>query len=157
MKRRITIIACLVILVLLILSMVLISIKKNNVITSKDELCSKYSIYGNIYYDEENKNYNIKNITYCESFDITKYKTIRATLFEKDDNLINEITFYEYNDNTLILLDKFLTGKTFDAKYSKYICMNYKKEVLYLEVKVTTSDDRTNLINIPLFMDEKCK
>ena len=157
MKLKTSVKIILVIIFLAIIFMILVVKSRKPELISEASLCSKYSIYGNIIYDEEKENYNIKSITYCANYDISKYKEIKATLFEKGDNSINEITSYEYNESTSILLDKFLTNKTFNAKYSKAICMNYKKDTLYLEVKVTTFDGSIDLINIPLFMDKKCK
>ena len=80
-----------------------------------------------------------------------------VTLFEKNENTINEITSYEYKEESSILLDKFLGGKTFKGDYSKGICEKYKKDNLYLEVKVVTFDNKIDLINIPLVMEGKCK
>ena len=157
MKLKTSVKIILAFIFLAIVFMILVVKSKKTELISDANLCSKYSIFGNVIYDEEKENYKIKSITYCADYDISKYKEIKATLFEKGDNSINEITSYEYNDMTSILLDKFLTSKTFAAKYSKAICLSYKKEILYLEVKVTTFDGNVDLINIPLFMDEKCK
>lgn len=142
---------------LAIVFMILVVKSRKPELISEANLCHKYSIFGNIIYDEGKEKYNISSITYCSDYNISKYKEIKATLFEKGDNSIEEITSYEYNEMTSILLDEFLTNKTFNAKYSKAICLSYKKETLYLEVKVTTFDGNIDLINIPLFMDEKCK
>ena len=108
-------------------------------------------------YNKDKSSYIIENITYCKNYDISKYREINATLFEKNENTINEITSYEYKEESSILLDKFLGGKTFKGDYSKSICEKYKKDNLYLEVKVVTFDNKIDLINIPLVMEEKCK
>lgn len=157
MKLKTSVKIVLVLILLAIVFMVIVVKSRKPELISEANLCSKYSIYGNIIYDEEKENYVIKSITYCANYDISKYKEIKATLFEKGDNSINEMASFDYNESTFILLDKFLTNKTFNADYSKAICMNYKKEKLYLEAKVTSFDGSIDLINIPLFMDQKCK
>lgn len=156
-KRKVKkIIFILPIIIFIIVLLICLFIKNNNgdVVNSKS-YCNEYSIYGNVSYNKNN--YVIEDITYCKNYDISKYKEINATLFEKNENTINEITSYEYNEETSILLDKFLSGKTFKADYSKTICEKYKKDNLYLEVKVVTFDNKIDLINIPLVMEGKCK
>lgn len=154
-KKAVIIVPITILLIIILLSFFIQANK--NVNASKTSLCSKYSIYGNITYDKDKKGYMVKNITYCDNFDISKYKEISATLFEKDTNTINEISTYEYKENTAVLLDKFLTGLSFNGTYSKSICEKYKKDTLYFEVKVITFDNKVDLINIPLIMEEKCK
>ena len=133
-------------------------IKNNNGdIVNNKSYCNEYSIYGNVLYNKDKSSYIIENITYCKNYDISKYREINATLFEKNENTINEITSYEYKEESSILLDKFLGGKTFKGDYSKGICEKYKKDNLYLEVKVVTFDNKIDLINIPLVMEGKCK
>lgn len=145
------------IIIFIIVLLICLFIKNNNgYIVNNKSYCNEYSIYGNVFYNKDN-NFIIESITYCKNYDISKYKEINATLFEKNENTINEITSYEYKEESSILLDKFLSGKTFKGDYSKSICEKYKKDNLYLEVKVVTFDNKIDLINIPIVMEEKCK
>ena len=153
--KKIVFILPIIIFIIVLLICLFIKNNKNNIENSKS-YCNEYSIYGNVLYNKDN-NFIIENITYCKNYDISKYKEINATLFEKNENTINEITSYEYKEESSILLDKFLGGKTFKGDYSKSICEKYKKDNLYLEVKVVTFDNKIDLINIPLVMEGKCK
>lgn len=157
-KRKVKkIVFILPIIIFIIVLLICLFIKNNNGdIVNNKSYCNEYSIYGNVLYNKDN-NFIIENITYCKNYDISKYKEINATLFEKNENTINEITSYKYKEESSILLDKFLGGKTFKGDYSKSICEKYKKDNLYLEVKVVTFDNKIDLINIPLVMEEKCK
>lgn len=160
MKRRKvkTIVFILPVIIFIIVLLIYLFIKSNKInIVNNKSYCNEYSIYGNVLYNKDKSNYVIENITYCGDYYISKYKEINATLFEKNENTINEITSYEYKEETSILLDKFLSGKTFKGEYSKSICEKYKKDNLYLEVKVVTFDNKIDLINIPLVMEGKCK
>lgn len=152
--KKIIFILPIIIFIIVLLTCLFIKNNKSNIENSKS-YCNEYSIYGNFLYNRDN--YVVENITYCGNYDITKYKKIDATLFEKNENTIKEITSYEYKEETSILLDKFLSGKTFKGEYSKSICERYKKDNLYLEVKVVTFDNKIDLINIPLVMEGKCK
>lgn len=147
----------LLIIIFIIVLLICLFIKNNNGdIVNNKSYCNEYSIYGNVLYNKDN-DFIIENITYCKNYDISRYKEINATLFEKNENTINEITSYEYKEESSILLDIFLKNKTFKSEYSKSICEKYKKDNLYLEVKVVTFDNKIDLINIPLVMEGKCK
>ena len=153
--KKISFILLIIIFIIVLLICLFIKNNKGNIVNNKSH-CNEYSIYGNILYNKDN-DFIIENITYCKNYDISKYKEINATLFEKNENTINEITSYEYKEESSILLDNFLKNKTFKSEYSKSICEKYKKDNLYLEVKVVTFDNKIDLINIPLVMEEKCK
>ena len=146
------------IIIFIIVLLICLFIKNNNSdIVKNKSYCNEYSIYGNVLYNKDKSSYVIENITYCKNYNISKYKEINATLFEKEESTINEITSYEYKEESSILLDKFLSGKTFKGDYSKSICEKYKKDNLYFEVKVVTFDNKIDLINIPIVMEGKCK
>lgn len=153
--KKILFILLIIIFIIVLLICLFIKNNKCNIVNNKS-YCNEYSIYGNVLYNKDN-NFIIENITYCKNYDISKYKEINATLFEKNENTINEITSYKYKEESSILLDNFLKNKTFKSEYSKSICEKYKKDNLYLEVKVVTFDNKIDLINIPLVMEEKCK
>ena len=153
--KKILFILLIIIFIIVLLICLFIKNNKDNIVNNKS-YCNEYSIYGNVLYNKDN-NFIIENIIYCKNYDISKYKEINATLFEKNENTINEITSYEYKEESSILLDKFLKNKTFKSEYSKSICEKYKKDNLYLEVKVVTFDNKIDLINIPLVMEGKCK
>lgn len=153
--KKILFILLIIIFIIILLICLFIKNNKGNIVNNKS-YCNEYSIYGNVLYNKDN-NFIIENITYCKNYDISKYKEINATLFEKNENTINEITSYKYKEESSILLDNFLKNKTFKSEYSKSICEKYKKDNLYLEVKVVTFDNKIDLINIPLVMEEKCK
>ena len=153
--KKILFILLIIIFIIVLLICLFIKNNKGNIVNNKS-YCNEYSIYGHVLYNKDN-NFIIENITYCKNYDISKYKEINATLFEKNENIINEITSYEYKEESSILLDNFLKNKTFKSEYSKSICEKYKKDNLYLEVKVVTFDNKIDLINIPLVMEGKCK
>lgn len=153
--KKILFILLIIIFIIVLLICLFIKNNKGNIVNNKS-YCNEYSIYGNVLYNKDN-DFIIENITYCKNYDISKYKEINATLFEKNENTINEITSYEYKEESSILLDNFLKNKTFKSEYSKSICEKYKKDNLYLEVKAVTFDNKIDLINIPLVMEGKCK
>lgn len=153
--KKISFILLIIIFIIVLLICLFIKNNKGNIVNNKS-YCNEYSIYGNVLYNKDN-DFIIENITYCKNYDISRYKEINATLFEKNENTINEITSYEYKEESSILLDIFLKNKTFKSEYSKSICEKYKKDNLYLEVKVVTFDNKIDLINIPLVMEGKCK
>ena len=122
-KRKVKkIVFILPIIIFIIVLLICLFIKNNNGdIVNNKSYCNEYSIYGNVLYNKDKSSYIIENITYCKNYDISKYREINATLFEKNENTINEITSYEYKEESSILLDKFLGGKTFKGDYSKGI------------------------------------
>ena len=138
------IIKVIILFVLICLPSIIFFISKNserNNSSNENSLCEKYSLYAVIL------NNKIKSVNYCSN-PVSKYKEITATLFEKNNNSINEINTFAYSDDSAILLDKFLMGKA--------VNVNTKNE-LYFEVKLLTSDNKIELINIPVVMEGKTK
>ena len=134
-------------LVVIVLFILLVNIIKKDKTMAYSSLCNENLLYGTYSFNKDTNKYIIDNVTYCKKYDISKYKEINATLFKKENNSINEIAYYEYNENTAILLDKFLIDKTFTSN------LDNNKDTIYLEVKVVGLDNKLDLINIPLFIE----
>lgn len=134
-------------LIIIVLSILLVNITKKDKTVAYSSLCNENLLYGTYSFNKDTNKYIINNITYCKKYNISKYKEIKATLFKKENNSINEIAYYEYNENTAILLDKFLIDKTFTSN------LDNTKDTIYLEAKVIGLDNKLDLINIPLFID----
>lgn len=134
-------------LIIIVLSILLVNIIKKDKTVAYSSLCNENLLYGTYLFNKDTNKYIINNITYCKKYNISKYKEIKATLFKKENNSINEIAYYEYNENAAILLDKFLIDKTFISN------LDNTKDTIYLEAKVIGLDNKLDLINIPLFID----
>lgn len=161
MKRKnVMIIIIIIILSFIIIGIGVITVKHNNdtfklkTITSA---CKEFGLYGSIAYNKSKSSIYIDNVTYCGEKKLPKYKKISCTLFEREDDTINVINSYESEDEKALTIDNFLKDFSFKVDDYEHSCKNYKKDSFYLEIKAITLDDKVELHEIPLVLEDDCK
>ena len=161
MKRKnVLIIIIIIILSFIIIGIGVIPVKHNNdtfklkTITSA---CKEFGLYGSIAYNKSKSSIYIDNVTYCGEKKLPKYKKISYTLFEREDDTINVINSYESEDEKALTIDNFLKDFSFKVDDYEHSCKNYKKDSFYLEIKAITLDDKVELHEIPLVLEDDCK
>lgn len=159
-KKKNIIIIIIIILSFIIIGIGVITVKHNNdtfklkTITSA---CKEFGLYGSIAYNKSKSSIYIDNVTYCGEKKLPKYKKISCTLFEKEKDTINVINSYESEDEKALTIDNFLKDFSFKVDDYEHSCKNYKKDSFYLEIKAITLDDKVELHEIPLVLEDDCK
>lgn len=160
MKRKNVMIIIIILLCFIVIGIGVITVKHNNdtfklkTITSA---CKEFGLYGSIAYNKSKSSIYIDNVTYCGEKKLPKYKKISCTLFEREDDTINVINSYESEDEKALTIDNFLKDFSFKVDDYEHSCKNYKKDSFYLEIKAITLDDKVELHEIPLVLDDDCK
>lgn len=160
MKRKNVMIIIIILLCFIVIGIGVITVKHNNdtfklkTITSA---CKEFGLYGSIAYNKSKSSIYIDNVTYCGERKLPKYKKISCTLFEKEDDTINVINSYESEDEKALTIDNFLKDFSFKVDDYEHSCKNYKKDSFYLEIKAITLDDKVELHEIPLVLEDDCK
>lgn len=160
MKRKNVMIIIIILLCFIVIGIGVITVKHNNdtfklkTITSA---CKEFGLYGSIAYNKSKSSIYIDNVTYCGEKKLPKYKKISCTLFEKEDDTINVINSYESEDEKALTIDNFLKDFSFKVDDYEHSCKNYKKDSFYLEIKAITLDDKVELHEIPLVLEDDCK
>lgn len=160
MKRKNVMIIIIILLCFIVIGIGVITVKHNNdtfklkTITSA---CKEFGLYGSIAYNKSKSSIYIDNVTYCGEKKLPKYKKISCTLFEKEKDTINVINSYESEDEKALTIDNFLKDFSFKVDDYEHSCKNYKKDSFYLEIKAITLDDKVELHEIPLVLEDDCK
>lgn len=160
MKRKNVMIIIIILLCFIVICIGVITVKHNNdtfklkTITSA---CKEFGLYGSIAYNKSKSSIYIDNVTYCGEKKLPKYKKISCTLFEREDDTINVINSYESEDEKALTIDNFLKDFSFKVDDYEHSCKNYKKDSFYLEIKAITLDDKVELHEIPLVLEDDCK
>lgn len=160
MKRKNVMIIIIILLCFIVIGIGVITVKHNNdtfklkTITSA---CKEFGLYGSIAYNKSKSSIYIDNVTYCGEKKLPKYKKISCTLFEREDDTINVINSYESEDEKALTIDNFLKDFSFKVDDYEHSCKNYKKDSFYLEIKAITLDDKVELREIPLVLEDDCK
>lgn len=160
MKRKNVMIIIIILLCFIVIGIGVITVKHNNdtfklkTITSA---CKEFGLYGSIAYNKGKSSIYIDNVTYCGEKKLPKYKKISCTLFEREDDTINVINSYESEDEKALTIDNFLKDFSFKVDDYEHSCKNYKKDSFYLEIKAITLDDKVELHEIPLVLEDDCK
>lgn len=160
MKRKNVMIIIIILLCFIVIGIGVITVKHNNdtfklkTITSA---CKEFGLYGSIAYNKSKSSIYIDNVTYCGEKKLPKYKKISCTLFEREDDTINVINSYESEDEKALTIDNFLKDFSFKVDDYEHSCKNYKKDSFYLEIKAITLDDKVELHEIPLVLEDNCK
>lgn len=160
MKRKNVMIIIIILLCFIVIGIGVITVKHNNdtfklkTITSA---CKEFDLYGSIAYNKSKSSIYIDNVTYCGEKKLPKYKKISCTLFEREDDTINVINSYESEDEKALTIDNFLKDFSFKVDDYEHSCKNYKKDSFYLEIKAITLDDKVELHEIPLVLEDDCK
>lgn len=116
--------------------------------------CDNFNLSGSIFYNNNRSAIHITNIEYCGESDLTEYKEISCTLYEKNNKIINEISKCDDGYNTKLY--DFL--KNVDIEVSSYanICKEFNNNSLYLEINAIDNNDRTTSYKIPLKLNDTC-
>lgn len=160
MKRKNVMIIIIILLCFIVIGIGVITVKHNNdtfklkTITSA---CKEFGLYGSIAYNKSKSSIYIDNVTYCGEKKLPKYKKISCTLFEREDDTINVINSYESEYEKALTIDNFLKDFSFKVDDYEHSCKNYKKDSFYLEIKAITLDDKVELHEIPLVLEDDCK
>ena len=160
MKRKNVMIIIIILLCFIVIGIGVITVKHNNdtfklkTITSA---CKEFGLYGSIAYNKSKSSIYIDNVTYCGEKKLPKYKKISCTLFEREDDTINVINSYESEDEKALTIDNFLKDFSFKVDDYEHSCKNYKKDSFYLEIKAITLDDKVELHELPLVLEDDCK
>lgn len=116
--------------------------------------CNNFNISGTIAYNKNKTAIHITNIEYCETTDITEYKEIKCTLYEKNKNTLKEISICKTGNN--IKLEDYL--KEIDIEVPSYskTCKEYTNNSLYLEINATDKNEKITTYKIPLKLNDTC-
>lgn len=116
--------------------------------------CDNFKISGIISYNEKKSLIFIPKIEYCgEEKNI--YSDISCTLYEKNKDVIKEISTYQYNEKEITLED-FLSQVTFNVDNYLKVCNVYEKDSFYIEIKATDNSGKITSYNVPITLDDKC-
>lgn len=160
MKKKNIIIIIMILLLLIVVGVGIITVKHNNdsfKMKTISSACKEFGLYGSVAYNKNKSSIYIDNITYCGEKKLPKYKKISCTLFEREDDTINVINSYESDDGKTLTIDTFLKDFSFKVDDYEHSCKNYKKDSFYLEIKAITLDDKVELHEIPLVLEDNCK
>ena len=116
--------------------------------------CENFKISGIISYNEKKSLIFIPKLEYCgEEKNI--YKEISCTLYEKNKDVIKEISTYKYDEKEITLED-FLANVTFNVDNYLKVCNVYEKDSFYIEIKATDNNNKITSYNVPITLDDKC-
>ena len=116
--------------------------------------CENFKISGIISYNEKKSLIFIPKIEYCgEEKNI--YQEITCTLYEKNKDVIKEISVYKH-DESEITLEDFLANVTFNVDNYLKVCNVYEKDSFYIEIKATDKNNKITSYNVPITLDDKC-
>ena len=116
--------------------------------------CENFKISGIISYNEKKSLIFIPKIEYCGE-EKNVYKEISCTLYEKNNDVIKEISTYKYDEHEITLED-FLSDVTFNVDNYLKVCNVYEKDSFYIEIKATDKNDKITSYNVPITLDDKC-
>ena len=142
--------------ILLIVLVVWIMKKDDNDFESRtmSTTCENFKISGIISYNEKKSLIFIPRIEYCgEEKNI--YKEISCTLYEKNKDVIKEISVYNHNEGEITLED-FLSNVTFNVDNYLKVCNAYEKDSFYIEIKAKDKNNKVISYNVPITLDDKC-
>ena len=145
------------IIILLIIIVLLIIKYINNDFESRvlSTTCDNFKISGIISYNDKKSLIFIPKIEYCGDDANILYKEISCTLFEKNGDVIKQISTNKYDDGA-ITMENYLSNVTFNVDNYLKVCNNYAKDSFYLEIKAVDRDDKVILYNVPITLDDKC-
>ncbi len=156
-KKRKNNIFILVSLIVIVLILLIIIITKDKDFKSKtiSSSCGDFNISGIISYNEKKSVIYIPKIEYCGENNQVKYKKIDCTLYEKSNDIIKQISSYNYDDQE-ITLDEFMRKVTFNIDNYLTICKNYNNDSFYLEIKAIDINNQTFYHTVGLKLENNC-
>ena len=116
--------------------------------------CENFKISGIISYNEKKSLIFIPKLEYCGE-EKNVYKEITCTLYEKNKDVIKEISSYKYDEKEITLED-FLKNVTFNIDNYLKVCNAYEKDSFFIEIKATDNDNKITSYNVPITLDDKC-
>lgn len=116
--------------------------------------CDNFNLSGSIFYNNSKSSIHITNIEYCGDTDITEYKEISCTLYEKNNKIINEVSKCNSGYNTKLY--DFLENVDIEVSSYSNICKEYDNDSLYLEINATDYNNRVISYKIPLKLSDTC-
>lgn len=156
------------ILIIFIISIIIISIIIGIIVISKNinedktfnfktlsTTCQKFKVSGSIAYDKDKSSIYISHIDYCGGDDVTTYKEIDCSLYEKNNNTNTKISSCKSETNN-IKLEDFLKNVELNIDNYAQNCEYYSNDNLYLEINATDNDDKITTYIIPLSLNKNC-
>ena len=117
--------------------------------------CDEFKVSGSIAYNKNKSSIYISNINYCGGDDITEYKEIECTLYEKNDKSNIKISSCK-KDTGSIKLEEYLNNIELNIDDYNQACSKYNDNSLYLEINATSKDNKITTYKIPLKLNENC-
>lgn len=117
--------------------------------------CDNFVVSGSVAYNENKSSIYISNIDYCGIEDMTKYVSIRCSLYEEINNSKVLVTSCSTGEN--LTLDEFLKDLKLGANDYKQNCKNFVNNKLCLEISATDSSGKVTLFEVPLSLEDNCK
>ena len=143
---------------IILLAVLIIWIVKNNDSDFESRTmstsCENFKISGIISYNEKKSLIFIPKLEYCGE-EKNVYKEITCTLYEKNKDVIKEISSYKYDEKEITLED-FLENVTFNVDNYLKVCNAYEKDSFFIEIKATDNDNKITSYNVPITLDDKC-
>lgn len=118
--------------------------------------CSNYNITGSIAYNNNKSSIYISDINYCGKNSGAEYTKIECTLYETDNKEEKIISKNTYEKNEPIKLDDYLKNLSFKVDNYKSICKKYDENSLFIKIKMTDKDGKTQNQVIKLSLEENC-
>jgi len=119
--------------------------------------CANFNIYGSIAYNSSKLSMYISEINYCGEEDNNKYKEIKCSLYEKNDNdlkLIDECNKQYEKGETI---DSILNEINFNVEDYNKVCKSFNEDNIFLEISATNINDEIKTFSIPLGTKDTCK
>lgn len=157
-NKYIIILVFTIIIVLLSLIIAFNSFKDDNFkLKTLSSKCTNFNIYGSIAYNSNKLSMYISEINYCGEEDNNKYKEIKCSLYEKNNNetkLIDECN-KQYEEGKTI--DTILNEINFNVEDYKKVCESYDEDNIFLSITATDINNEVKTFDIPLGAKESCK
>ncbi len=154
-KKKIMIIAGVIIILIVVAVILDLKFHKTDFESrTMSTTCDNFKISGIISYNEKKSLIFIPKIEYCGEEE-NLYSNISCTLYEKDKDVIKEISSYRYDEKE-ITLEEFLSNVTFNVDNYLKVCNSYAKDSFYLEIKATDKLGKITSYNVPITLDDKC-
>lgn len=157
-NKYIIILVFTIIIVLLSLIIAFNSFKDDNFkLKTLSSKCTNFNIYGSIAYNSNKLSMYISEINYCGEEDNNKYKEIKCSLYEKNNNetkLIDECN-KQYEEGKTI--DTILNEINFNVEDYKKVCESYDEDNIFLSITATDINNEVKTFDIPLGAKETCK
>ena len=139
-------------LIIIIISIFLIKDNSNFKFKTINSNCSEFTISGSISYNKTKSAIFINEIEYCGKNANEEYKKIECTLYEKNNNVEQQVN--NYNKEGPIKLEEFLKEVTFAIDNYVGLSREYQENSFYLIINATNKENKTIVYNVPLVLKE---